>query len=50
MYTIELEVETNNPETGLVFYQNLLQKFQIQQRPIKQKIVRMNQSNPDPLS
>ena len=46
----ELEVETNNPETGLVFYQNLLQKFQIPQRPIKQKIVRMNQSNDGPLS
>lgn len=45
----ELEVETSNPETGLLFYQNLLQKFQIPQRPIKQKIVRMNQSKADPL-
>ena len=45
----ELEVETSNPETGLLFYQNLLQKFQIPQRPIKQKIVRMNQSKADSL-
>ena len=46
----ELEVETNNPKIGLTFYQNLLQKFQIPQRPIKQKIVRMNQNHADPLN
>lgn len=46
----ELEVETNNPKVGLAFYQNLLQKFKIPQRPIKQKIVRMNQNHADPLN
>ncbi|MEY8370821.1 CYTH domain-containing protein [Aerococcaceae bacterium 50-4] len=45
----ELEIETNDPETGMIFYENLLQKFKIQQRPIKQKIVRMNQLQADPL-
>lgn len=45
----ELEVETTDPEVGMQFYQNLLQNFQIPQRPVKQKIVRMTQSQADSL-
>lgn len=43
----ELEVETNGPKVGRSFYQNLLKQFQIPQRPIKQKIVRMHQIHAD---
>lgn len=43
----ELEVESTEVENGRQFFADFLQKFQINQRPAKQKIVRMTQKFAD---
>lgn len=46
----ELEIETDNPDEGFQFFSDILQKFQIPRRPVKQKIVRMSQLAADSLN
>ncbi|RPA60864.1 CYTH domain-containing protein [Aerococcus agrisoli] len=45
----ELEVESHDAESGQAFFQEILQKYEIPQQVVKQKIRRMSQSAADPI-